>query len=460
MRAVSMKRTLSALAVVVALLGIDSRVSAQFFRAPRPTVSEAHVRAHMEFLASDALQGRGSGTRDEWLAASYIASVVRQWGLEPAGDAGGFLQKVSTARNELRGATLAAGPMRLTHGRDMFVLAMGAPKASGRLTRYVSGVTPQPGAVLLVVGPDQPPPAVATAAAAVVMPETPQTRAQWTTAMAAPMRVTPAAGRPWRVVLDATSWLAFAGVPEGTAVDLSADIEPGTTWNVVARLSGGHRTRAADAILLSAHLDHLGMQGIQGDVIFNGADDDASGVTAVLELARVLASGSRPDRTILFAWFGSEEAGGFGSRYFADHAPVPLGSIVTNLQFEMLGRPDPNVAAGSLWLTGFERSNLGAELARRGAKLVADPHPSQNFFFRSDNIQFAYRGIVAHTVSSYGLHREYHTVRDELSTIDFTHMVAAVRSLVDSIRALANSSFVPAWHADMRPQPPARRPGT
>ena len=76
----------------------------------------------------------------------------------------------------------------------------------------------------------------------------------------------------------------------------------------------------------------------------------------------------------------------------------------------------------TLWLTGYERSTLGPELAKRGAKLVQDPHPEQSFFTRSDNIQFARRGVIAHTVSSYGLHKEYHTPADEISTIDFAHM--------------------------------------
>jgi Zn-dependent M28 family amino/carboxypeptidase len=220
----------------------------------------------------------------------------------------------------------------------------------------------------------------------------------------------------------------------------------------VAKLTGSDRTRAGEVLLLGAHLDHVPPRGSTGDTIFNGADDNASGVTAVLELARVLASGRRPKRTIVFAWFGSEETGGLGSRHFADHPPVPLTSIVANLQFEMIGRPDPAVAARTLWLTGFERSTLGPALVRRGARLVADPHPEQKFFDRSDNIQFARRGVVAHTVSSYGLHREYHTPADDVSRIDFVHMVTSIQSLVEPIAWLAGSSFVPAWLPGQSPE--------
>ena len=134
----------------------------------------------------------------------------------------------------------------------------------------------------------------------------------------------------------------------------------------------------------------------------------------MLALAEALAFGKRPRRTVVFALFGSEERGGFGAGYFVDLPVVPLSSIAADLQFEMLGRPDKAVPAQSLWLTGYSRSNLGLELAKHGAKLVADPHPDQQFFTRSDNIRFARRGVVAHTVSSYNLHTDYHQPSDEV----------------------------------------------
>jgi Zn-dependent M28 family amino/carboxypeptidase len=198
--------------------------------------------------------------------------------------------------------------------------------------------------------------------------------------------------------------------------------------------------------MLSAHLDHLGVnEALTGDKIFNGADDDASGCVAVLELARVLASGKRPKRTIYFVCFGSEERGGFGSQYFIAHPPVPLEQVVADITFEMLGRPDAKVPAGTLWLTGFERSTLGPELARQGASLVADPHPEQNFFRRSDNYPLALRGVIAHTISSFGLHTDYHRVSDEVGKIDFPFMTRSLNSLVKPIQWFANSTFRPAW---------------
>jgi hypothetical protein len=224
-----------------------------------------------------------------------------------------------------------------------------------------------------------------------------------------------------------------------------------STWNAIAILRGSDP--AAGVVLLTAHLDHLGIgpANSTGDTIYNGADDDASGATAVLALAHAFAAGPRPRRTIVFALFGSEELGGLGNAAFLAHPPVPLNSIVANLEFEMIGRPDPAVPTGDLWLTGFDRSTLGAELARHGAPIVPDPHPSKNFFQRSDNFALARQGIVAHTISSYGLHTDYHQPSDELSTIDFSHLDAAIASMIEPIRWLANTTWRPAWNPGGKP---------
>ena len=236
------------------------------------------------------------------------------------------------------------------------------------------------------------------------------------------------------------------------------------TWNAVAILrgteAGGEASpsgapaslqpaslkTSGEAILLTAHLDHLGLgPAVRGDSIYNGADDDASGTSAVLALARALAAGRRPRRTIVFALFGSEEIGGFGNHYFLEHPPVPLDKLVANLEFELIGRPDPAVPAGKFWLTGYERSNLGPELAAHGARLAPDPHPREQFFTRSDNYALARRGIIAQTVSSFNLHKDYHQPSDELSRIDFPYMTEVIGSMIEPIEWLANSTFKPAW---------------
>ena len=154
--------------------------------------------------------------------------------------------------------------------------------------------------------------------------------------------------RPFAVIaLRKEALDALTAMGNGAKVEFSGPTEAAdarSTWNAAGVLRGSDSQLASQAIVLSAHLDHLGVnEALTGDKIFNGADDDASGCVAVLELARVFASGKRPRRTIYFVAFGSEESGGYGSRYFVSKAPVPLTQIVANIQFEMIGRPDPKV---------------------------------------------------------------------------------------------------------------------
>jgi len=266
-------------------------------------VCSSCIRAHEDFLASDALGGRGSGTQDELVAAEYIASELEQYGVEPAAGANG-------------------------------------DSSAGDVGRYI---------------------------------------------------------QPAFITIEHAS-----KKKKKETVGLS-------TRNVLGILPGSDPELKNEIVMLSAHMDHLGTRpknAVTGDEIFNGADDDASGITAVLELARALAQGPRPKRTVIFALWGSEEEGGKGAEYFLAHPTFPLDHLTANLEFEMIGRSDPKVAAHTLWLTGFDRSTLGPELAKHGARLVADPHPQQHFFVRSDNYILAAKGIVAQKVSSYGLHKQ------------------------------------------------------
>ena len=426
-------------------------------------ITEASIRAHMEFLAGEALNGRGSGTRDEWIAAAYIGSQMRRWGIEPLGDDGGYVQDVHIERSELSSPpVLSFEGRRLTHGKEIVVSRLGGAQLSGPLQRYSPGVPVAKGAVLLLPEGAAPPPAAETAAAAMILSaESEQARTRRLAAPARPLVIQHIADVPPRaaIALDSGSYAAVAALRDGAMVKVEADAKPAVvahTWNAIGRLTGSTPAQAHDVILLTAHLDHLGNRAPANgtdaaDTIYNGADDDASGSIAVLELAELLAKGKRPRRTIIFAWFGSEESGGAGASHFIDAPPVPLDTIVANLEFEMIGRADKAVPPHTLWLTGYERSNLGPALAKQGAKIVADPHPEQNFFSRSDNIQLARRGVIAQTVSSFGLHTDYHQPSDEVKTIDFAHMTDSIRSMLSPVLWLANSRFRPEWLPGKKP---------
>jgi len=448
----------------------------------------------MGFLASDNLRGRGSATLDELAAARYIAARFHEYGIRPAGGRAGYLQNVTLIKRTVIGPpqlTWRPGnanphaplpkPVVLTHGKEMIVLRMSRARISGRLQKIDLAGEPQPverGAlVFLNAHGGNPRSAISKAlqegAVAVLVPEYPQVRERWQefagrwpklgtrVAGVAPERpsspatqVAPTQIDLTQIVLTKEAAEMVESLPSGTQLTLQA---PATqlisqTRNVVGILRGSDPALAHAAILLSAHMDHLGVgKPVNGDAIYNGADDDASGTVAVLELARVLAAGPRPRRTVIFALFGSEELGALGAAYFREYPPLPLNDMAANLEFEMIGRPDPAVPAHTVWLTGWERSNLGPALAEHGARLVGDPHPEENFFTRSDNYVLAQKGVVAQTVSSYGLHPDYHQPSDDVAHIDFAHMDDAIGSLLGPVEWLVNSDFRPAWKEGGRP---------
>ena len=433
---------------------------------PSDFIVESTVRAHMEFLASDAMNGRGSGSRDEWITATYIAAQMRRDGLEPLGDAGDFVQTVAIARTEVVGdPVFAIGGVALR--RDQLLLfKMNTAEAQGLLQKYAPGAAIRSGAVVLMpeeMGTDVK--VNLQEAKLVLWHDTTALRAHWSELSRRPIRIGPARfpaiavppkppTGPSQIMLNPDAYAAVAALPEGSKASFTAQTQEITfhTWNAVARLSGSDSREKSDIILLTAHLDHLGTRDTGLDRIYNGADDDASGSIAVLTLAEALSRGPKLKRSVVFAWFGSEEAGGYGAAFFVQKPVVPLDKIVANLEFEMIGRPDGLIAPHTLWLTGWERTNLGPQLAAHGARLVADPHPAEKFFARSDNFTLALRGVVAQTVSSFGLHADYHQVTDDIAHIDFGHMTESIQSLLVPIRWLADSDFKPDWLPGGRPE--------
>ncbi len=441
-------------------------------KASGPVIDERNVRAGMNFLAGDAMQGRGSGTVFERIAAEYIGSQFMQFGLEPAGEIGPdgkatFVQTVDISRQTFAEApTLKIYDETLTHGKEFIVLRTTNAAVTGNLHLIEPAAKPRSGATVILrakEGQDQraamqAAQALLTAGASIVLiEETPTMRANWASMGARMPSFNGSSAKP-TIIAVVSSALAerFSGEAEGLVFRFGGTLEPvkkQQTWNAMGKITGADKTLGAEVIVLSSHLDHLGVReaNADDDKIFNGADDDASGSVAVLELARVLGRGPKPKRTVYFVCFGSEESGGFGSRYFADNLPFAKEKFVANLQFEMIGRPDPKVKPEELWLTGYERSNLGPELAKRGAKLVQDPHPDQNFFQRSDNFTLARQGIIAHTVSSFGLHTDYHKSSDEVKTIDFSHMTRSINSMIKPVQWLINSPFKPTWNEGKKP---------
>lgn len=463
--------------LVLALVAVARPESAPPTR-PLPPDIAASIRAHMNYLAGDALAGRGSGTPQEHQAAEYVASELRRYGVAPAGDDGGYLQHVALEYRSLASPpvlSFESGGQTLSwkNGNEIAVSWLGNLLVSAPLQKLdptdPKAVVKEGAAVLLTSTND------ATAwqqaygisqrgAALVLIPETQSLAGAWTDAQHHTPKLTPRIKRLLAVagsievsmvVVRAAAVKTLSSLGEGTTIRLEARLnpaQPGETWNAVGIIRGSDPEGRDEAVIFSAHIDHLGMKKTShGTVIYHGADDDASGVSAVLELARAMASGPPPRRTVLFAFFGSEERGELGSTYFSAYPPIPLSHIAAALEFEMLGRPDSSLPKHKLWLSGFGRSDLGSELSAQGAPLVADPHNGEHFFERSDNYPLARAGVVAHTVSSFGLHRDYHQPGDTLAHIDFPHLTEAIESMIAPAEWLANSDFKPHWHTGEKP---------
>ena len=225
--------------------------------------------------------------------------------------------------------------------------------------------------------------------------------------------------------------------------------------NVVGMIRGTDPVLKDSVILVDAHYDHLGIgKPVNGDSIFNGADDDASGTVAVMEIAKAMARGPAPKRTVIFAATTGEEVGLLGTRWYVTHPVAPLSRMTANLEIEMIGRPDSLAGGeGRAWLTGFDRSSMGKMFSDAGLPIGRDLRPEQGFFARSDNIAFANAGIPAHTLSTFNLHRDYHQVTDDVSRVDFPHMTSVIRAGAAATRLLADGP-APRWYPGGRPLPP------
>lgn len=196
---------------------------------------------------------------------------------------------------------------------------------------------------------------------------------------------------------------------------------PGSGLNVVGWLEGSDPDRRSELVVVSAHMDHLGVGApVDGDSIYNGADDNGSGTAALLELAEALAELDEPPaRSIVFAAFGGEELGLAGSAIYTIDPPLPLASTVANLNMDMLSRNSPDSVAvlRSSAAIGAVADAVAARSPSLGLTVAADPWPGQNLLRRSDQWSFIRLGIPGLLMTS-GLHADYHTRWDEVDRID------------------------------------------
>ena len=216
-------------------------------------------------------------------------------------------------------------------------------------------------------------------------------------------------------------------------------------FNVIGFLEGNEKKD--EIVVISAHYDHLGMKSSgAGDLIFNGANDNATGVAAVLALAEYFKSKNNNSRSILFIAFTAEEMGLVGSNYFGK--TISPESIVAGINIEMIGKESP-FGPNTAWLTGFQRSNFGKiiqkNLSSSEFKIYPDPFISYRLFFRSDNASFARLGIPAHTFSTSPMDKDldYHKVTDEASTLNMKTITQTIKAIAIGTKSIIAGEDTP-----------------
>ncbi|HYI95458.1 MAG TPA: M20/M25/M40 family metallo-hydrolase [Bryobacteraceae bacterium] len=335
------------------------------------------LRAHVEFLASDSMEGRACPSRSCDLAADYILAHFRAAGLETQ------VQTTEAVFEVRRGETVV-------HLKE----------AQLKTPALYANTKVQ-------LDPDQ----NILAGKEVILDKTPELEP----------------------IYNATGDIFITHIPAGLR-------------NVIGVLKGRDRKLRETYVLVTAHYDHVGLKPDgEGDLVFNGANDNASGVAGLIEIARAIASSAtRPRRSLAFIAYFGEERGMVGSRYYAQHPIVPVAQTFAQVNFEQLGRPDdsegPRVKGATV--TGWDRSLVGQTLATAatpfGVRIYKHEKFSEVFFERSDNEALAKLGVPAHTISvAYGF-PDYHGLGDEASKLDYTNMAIVTKALRRGVMALAN----------------------
>ncbi len=220
--------------------------------------------------------------------------------------------------------------------------------------------------------------------------------------------------------------------------------------NVIGVIPG--KSRKDELVVFSGHYDHLGIgkPDKNQDSIFNGANDDAAGTTAVMMLARYFGEMKNNERTLIFVAFTAEEIGGFGSRYFSKQ--MNPDKVVAMFNIEMIGT-ESKWGTNSAYITGYEKSDMGKILQANleGSKFhfEPDPYPKQNLFYRSDNATLAELGVPAHTISTSKMEEapnnepNYHKQSDEIGTLDMNNMAEIIKAIALSSKTIISGKDTP-----------------
>lgn len=244
---------------------------------------------------------------------------------------------------------------------------------------------------------------------------------------------------------DKSIVFVLGNTPSAFSIEAKHDISTQKLANVVGVLPG--KSKKDEYVIFSGHYDHIGIgQAVNGDSIYNGANDDASGVTAVIMLAKYFRSMRNNERTIVFAAFTAEEIGGYGSQYFSKQ--FDPAKVMAMFNIEMIGT-ESKWGRKSAYITGYEKTDMGPILQKNleGSEFVfhPDPYTGERLFYRSDNATLARLGVPAHTISTAKMDSEphYHKATDHVETLDMQNMTRIIESIALSSKSIVAGKETP-----------------
>lgn len=386
-------------------------------------------------LASDSMQGRKAGTVFNNNAAAFIAAEFKKAGLTPL-QGNSFLQpfqmlqaNVVTADATINGNTFTSAqviPVSMQpalHITDSSGYAVEQIKSGENIRSRVRSIRTMPGNKLVFID---------TSFAKLFPQFVSFNQPLFADAVAEAQK-------------QNTIYILGAAPAGAFTIDAQLRIDTMLLNNVVGVLPG--KTRKSEQVLFSAHYDHLGIEEPQdGDSIYNGANDDASGTTAVIVLANHFKKLNNNARTLVFAAFTAEELGGFGSQYFSKQ--LAADSVVAMYNIEMIGT-ESKWGRNSAYITGFDKSSMGTilqkSLSGTAFKFYPDPYPEQDLFYRSDNATLARLGVPAHTLSTSKMDSEpnYHRASDEVKTLDLKNMTQIIKAIARSAASMISGKETP-----------------
>jgi hypothetical protein len=450
-------------------------------------------------LAHDSMRGRDTPSPELDAAARWIAEEFRRFGLVPGGDDGSFIQGYPVLMQALdfpASSVRSSAGASLSYGVDVLPVLIGRPGrarvnaravvlvGSTELER-VSRLDLAARAVVVLASPELSGGALVRLIQSIrgrqpagVLLATSLSDAEWRQASASleaerfpggmggfgavpVLQVRKAAVS--RMLGPSVSVAELEGSAGGALRRVETDVMVSVAQevrevarnapNVVGILPGSDPVLRDEYVIFSAHMDHVGVgvPDARGDSIYNGADDNASGTTAVMEIAEAMAAlPMRPSRSILFTLVSGEEKGLWGSAHFVEHPPVPLERMVADINVDMVGRNWPD----TIVVIGREHSDLGATLARVNAShpelrmtAIDDPWPQERFFFRSDHYNFARKGVPALFFFN-GVHADYHEPSDSAEKIDAEKAARVARLVFYLGLDLANTRERPRWNPE------------